>query len=390
MAKTSSNVISDFRKWLKGNGSLTPNSANSYITYLGVSYNNDLGLVPTDNVYNYMDVIEQFYQAGDMLYAVTVINNIIERINNLGTPLLKALNDQRSALKKLRVFLHSIKNNVEDRTYLSKNNPNNPTSSTLDDIRNSFPKNSLDKIDGIRSLIDLIDTLGEKTFIKLVIESSYFFDVKIVDAQRKDIFNKLGNQPIPARKTTKKDGEDLGVGINTTHGNVNIFLINNKNIPVLLDKDGNEQVRKLIKRDTGYTISEGSGSIFKNYNISHIWGKAWDPRYFTNLWNIVLVPTWANSLLDKYSDDKDSIEYKLKEMFKKICVELYGINGPNSTFRKEWEDMASRMGELSEEIFPSKTSKDPTYKISVIHEKNDGAGLSYGPSQVGRIILQTI
>jgi hypothetical protein len=91
MAKTSSNVISDFRKWLKGNGSLTPNSANSYITYLGVSYNNDLGLVPTDNVYNYMDVIEQFYQAEDMLYAVTVINNIIERINNLGTPLLKAL-----------------------------------------------------------------------------------------------------------------------------------------------------------------------------------------------------------------------------------------------------------------------------------------------------------
>jgi len=38
-----------------------------------------------------MDVIEQFYQAGDILYAVTVINNIIERINNLGTPLLKAL-----------------------------------------------------------------------------------------------------------------------------------------------------------------------------------------------------------------------------------------------------------------------------------------------------------
>ena len=186
MAKTSSNVISDFRKWLKGNGSLTPNSANSYITYLGVSYNNDLGLVPTDNVYNYMDVIEQFYQAEDMLYAVTVINNIIERINNLGTPLLKALNDQRSALKKLRVFLHSIKNNVKDRTYLSKNNPNNPTSSTLDDIRNSFPKNSLDKIDGIRSLIDLIDTLGEKTFIELVIKSSYFFDVKIVDRE----FNK--------------------------------------------------------------------------------------------------------------------------------------------------------------------------------------------------------
>ena len=53
MAKTSSNVmISDFKEWLKGNGNLTPNSANSYISYLGVSYNNDLSLVFTDNVYS--------------------------------------------------------------------------------------------------------------------------------------------------------------------------------------------------------------------------------------------------------------------------------------------------------------------------------------------------
>ena len=249
MAKTSSNVmISDFKEWLKGNGNLTPNSANSYISYLGVSYNNDLSLVSTDNVYNYMDVIEQFYQAGDILYAVTVINNIIERINNLVTPLLKALNDQRSALKKLRVFLHSIKNNVVDRTYLSKKNPNNPTSSTLDDIRDSFSKDSLDKIDGVRVLIDI---LGESKFIEKVIENSYFFDKKIVEDQRKDILNKLGKQPIPARKTTKKQRGIHGVGINTKIGNLDIYQINGCNIPVKLDGDGNEQVRKLIRSKTG-------------------------------------------------------------------------------------------------------------------------------------------
>ena len=60
-----------------------------------------------------MDVIDQFYQAGDMLYAVTVINNIIERINNrIGStlpPSQKELRNQCSALKKLRVFLHSKK-----------------------------------------------------------------------------------------------------------------------------------------------------------------------------------------------------------------------------------------------------------------------------------------
>lgn len=400
MAKTSSNVmISDFKVWLKGNGNLTQGSANSYISYLGESHNKLLGLVPKNKVYNYMDVIDQFYQAGDMLYAVTVINDIVERINNLRSTLPKlpkALNDQRSALKKLRVFLHSKKNNVVDRTYLSKSNPNNPTSSTLDDIRDSFSKGSLDKIDGVRVLIEI---LGEEKFIKVVIENSYFFDKKIVDDQRKDIFDKfkkLGSteeEPIPARKTTKTQSGIPGVGVNTKIGNLDIYQINGCNIPIVLDKDGNEQVRKLIKRNTGYTISEGSGSIFKNYNISHIWGKAYDPRYFTNFWNIVIVPAWANSLLDKESDDEDSIEFKLKEMFKKICVKLYGLKAkdPKPTFQQEWADMASRMGGASaNEKFPSKESKDPTYQISVIHEKNNGAGLWYGSSQVGRIILQNI
>ena len=384
MAKTSSKVISDFKEWLKGNGKLTPNSANSYISYLGKSYNNNLGLVPTDKVYNYMDVIEQFYQVGDMLYAVTVINDIIENINVLGTPLPKELNDQRSALKKLRVFLRSMRNNVQDRTYLSKKNPNNPTSSTLDDIRDSFAKTKLDKIDGIRVLIDI---LGEDAFIKLVIEHSYFFDKKIVDDQCKDIFNKLGKQPVPARKTTKKQSGNPGVGINIINNCQNIYQINGCNIPVTLDDDGNLLVRRLIKSKTGYTISEGD-CIFKNYIISHLWGNAMDPRYFTNLWNIVLVPVWANSLLDKESGDEDSIEFKLKDMFKKICVALYGLDVLQ--FSEEWKDMASRMGMTSNEEFPSKTKKDPTYRISVIHEKNDGAGLSYGSSQVGRIILQDI
>lgn len=385
MAKTSSNVmISNFKEWLKGNGNLTQGSANSYISYLGVSYNNDLSLVSTDNVYNYMDVIEQFYQAGDILYAVTVINNIIERINNLGTR-LKALNDQRSALKKLRVFLHyKRKNNVVDRTYLSKKNTNNPTSSTLDDTRDSFSKDSLDKIDGFNELIVF---LGEEKFIKSVIESSFFFDKKIVDDQRNDIFKKLGEQPIPARKTTKTQSGIPEVGVNTKIGNLDIYQINGCNIPVELDGDGNEQVRKLIRSKTGYTISEGN-CIFKNYIISHIWGKAYDPRYFTNFWNIVIVPAWANSLLDKNSDDEDSIEYKLKETFKKICVKLYGLDDPQ--FSEEWDDMASRMGAISNEKIHSNISKDSTYQISVIHEKNDGAGLWYGSHQVGRIILQNI
>jgi len=48
-----------------------------------------------------------------------------------------------------------------DRTYLSKKNTNNPTSSTLDDIRDSFSKDSLDKIDGFNELIVF---LGRKIY----------------------------------------------------------------------------------------------------------------------------------------------------------------------------------------------------------------------------------
>ena len=71
MAKTSSNVmISDFKEWLKGNGNLTPNSANSYISYLGVSYNNDLSLVSTDSVYSRsLKTIFQHKVCIDKLYA---------------------------------------------------------------------------------------------------------------------------------------------------------------------------------------------------------------------------------------------------------------------------------------------------------------------------------
>ena len=55
---------------VKRNGNLTPNSANSYISYLGVSYNNDLSLVSTDNVFSRsLKTIFQHKACIDKLYA---------------------------------------------------------------------------------------------------------------------------------------------------------------------------------------------------------------------------------------------------------------------------------------------------------------------------------
>ena len=393
MAKKTSIMLSDFKQWVVKNGILPPNSTNSYISYLNVSYNNILNINSNDVLYDYMNVIDTFYQENDMLYAATIINDVINKINNLGTPLPKYLNHKNSALKQFKIFkkfLHSKRNNVRDRKYYSKKNPNNPTSSTIDDTRNKFSKPSLDKIDGFRVLVD---RLGEKEFIRLAVEESYFFSEDLVYKQHERVYKQhervykdlCGATHLPVRNTTKKK-------VNTPTPWK--YQINGKEIPVMLDPDGNQQVRKIIKAETGYTLCEGSSCIFRNYIISHIWGKAYDPRYFTNFWNIVLVPAWVNSLLDKNSTDQDSIEYKLKETFKKICVELYIKNIPN--FYDEWKNMEVIMGETntSEEEFsnkfPKKESKEPIYEISIIHEKNDGNGTLYGKTQVGRIILRNI
>ena len=111
------------------------------------------------------------------------------------------------------------------------------------------------------------------------------------------------------------------------------------NYPIIIDNDGNAQVRMLINDKTGYTISAGKGSIFQNYKISHIWGKAYDPRYFTNLWNIVLVPAWANDLLDKQNPYKGSLESRLQSTIMRICEVLYFGKGEKQIGDCRWEEL---------------------------------------------------
>ncbi len=95
------------------------------------------------------------------------------------------------------------------------------------------------------------------------------------------------------------------------------------NYPILLDNDGNAEVRSVITEKTGYTVSAGKENIFQNYKISHVWGRAFDPRYFTNLWNIVIVPSWANDLLDKPNARPGTLESKLQSTIMRICEALY-------------------------------------------------------------------
>jgi len=54
-----------------------------------------------------------------------------------------------------------------------------------------------------------------------------------------------------------------------------------------------------------------------------------DPRFYTNLWNIVLVPAWANDLLDKVNPDLGSLTSKMRNTYMAICDRLYNLQNAN-------------------------------------------------------------
>ena len=179
-------------------------------------------------------------------------------------------------------------------------------------------KSQLAKIDGMESLLKI---LGEDGFIKAVIENTYFFSPTLVHSRFEELSKLIfdGND-IPARRSTQDE-------LYRIEGERCFFVDEGFVSPVKLDKDGNAEVRRIINAKTGYTMSQGKKSIFQNYFISHIWGRAYDPRYFTSLWNLAIVPAWANSLMDKMADDEsDELEHlaaKLKSTVKTVCWHLY-------------------------------------------------------------------
>lgn len=182
------------------------------------------------------------------------------------------------------------------------------------------------KIDFLDELLALIRSTGI-TPEQYMIEHSLFFDNAVVD----DAFNEMltmysKHQPIPVRKTTKKM-------LIYQVGNRNVWSSVYKNIPdldVVIDSDGNRKVRSLITNLTGETISQGVNSSIMFGKISHIWGEATNPLFFTALWNIVLVPAYFNDALDKNNGTHPFIT-KIKEIYKSICWTKYDVENKLKT-----------------------------------------------------------
>ena len=160
------------------------------------------------------------------------------------------------------------------------------------------------------------------------------------------------------------DGGDMLFARNRNGNITYISDINNqsKNVNVKKDATGNKAVQDLIEQNTGYTVSGGYNSIFLYYTISHIWANATDPRYFTNIWNIAIVTTWANFLLDK-NGSKDELTKKVINTFNAICIKHYDMQAMN---------LALIDIDINKLMPKTRFVVHGTYTINVIHNKRKG------------------
>ncbi len=103
-------------------------------------------------------------------------------------------------------------------------------------------------------------------------------------------------------------------------------MSNYSGLPIIIDYDGNDFVRDAIHRYTGVWVCKNNKmNMLRNYKISHIWGRTYDPFYFSSLWNVVIIPAHCNDIMDK--DPKSHhVVAAIQNLFRAICYLLYNPN----------------------------------------------------------------
>ena len=343
MAKKASQFIfrKDYEKWLLKQG---VKSVGAYCPQDKYKCNG--------KDYLYLDLIGVFAIENDRLYVNALFEEWKAFIENKNQNNLKTVLNRLSYLQKYRQFVETI---VYGKKRLSKedNEIFNEFLNALPSVRDSINKSQNPKVDGMDSLIEFVK---EEKFVKLAIESSYFFSPELVKKRVDEIanyickkeevdpaFDKYDIKYLPARYSSKEDAED-GVHEPVVEEGKVYFKLQNaaQRLCVIYQEgargknkecgantcgggNGNARVCQLINDRTGYALGATSDKKhFRNFIISHIWGHAIDPRYFTNLWNIVIVPAWANHLLDK--DEEGTLASTFKATIQKIITELYDFN----------------------------------------------------------------
>lgn len=189
-------------------------------------------------------------------------------------------------------------------------------------------------IDFLNNFIGLFSTSAD--LIKHVVETSLFFSPEIVDTQYGKMVAAInGVRKIPVRFSTDRNAyydrngqrillNNKADGVQISR-NQDIYYVTRLNIRIEIDTDGNREVRNAIRRYTGAVISNGQNSTIQYARISHIFDQAFDPLFFTSLWNIAIVPAYCNDLLER-PGLTNSVITDVKETFKAIAWEKYDLD----------------------------------------------------------------
>ena len=385
MAKTRNNsipILEDFKKWATTVGGIKPEVADNYCTWLK-NIPNDIELVQP--LCDYLRIIGSFVFHGDRYFALGFIEKVCESLNcyKRNRDSSKTLSNDQSALYKYREFLF---NGVNYSTFAKcTGEVYKPESKELTIARRIIKKGDNVSIDSMRSLLAV---LGENQFIKMAIENSFFFSKDIVCSR---FANMQTEDSLPVRwgnednlKVCEEKVDDSTIMDYCKKGYCHKVIVDGgpkkRGKNKFRKRDENNHVRKLIKDYTGYTLT-GNNPIFQNYIISHVWGNATDPRYYTNFWNIVLVPAWANFLLDKNqknkSEDVDESSIKggtsskLKATFMAICTKLYDM------YNMDWESLKMGKPMISNEDDIQVDKYHIQIINSIIKEKDIGLKLGH-------------
>ena len=240
----------------------------------------------------FFDLIGVFAKENDRLYVNALFEEWKAFIENKNQNNLKTTLNRLSYLQKYRQF---VETKIYGKKRLSKedNARFNEILNNIDSVRKSIDKSQNPKVDGMDSLIEYISA---KQFIKLAIESSYFFSPKLVVERFEEIKEYICQQkdvdPAFKDKTSKEDSTDAADGVHEcdqTLGKVYFKLSKeSQRLCVIYQEgargkntkcggntcgggNGNARVCQLIKDRTGYALGATSDKKhFRNFIISHI------------------------------------------------------------------------------------------------------------------------
>ena len=283
-------------------GKLSEGSINSYLTYLrrcdssklpSLSSGQSLLTALCNNCNSTQIQLKRFDIIQKYITECTI------RLSKLDSSKAK----QRKDLTNIRSALRMFSDYVTSDDFTSASNQVNKSNHA----RSKRLTMNDNQIDGMSILTDLFPEI--KKFIEFVLSGCYFFSQNDVKERHKAILNQIINKTaVPARRSTDirlyHNRKDIKRGTKNVIYNDGI----SGDILINIDGNGNAAVDKLISTKTRRYLkgNKSRNPDFINLTISHIWGRAFDPRFFTNLWNIVLVPSFANDILDKPASNDGS------------------------------------------------------------------------------------